>query len=240
MAEVEAKQIQVIDPNYQNIFQLAIAFIDKIPGENTLLLDAGCGRGGNTEKLRQLGFKTTGIDISAEDIEIAKSKFPENNFFQHDLNDRLPFEDGTFDVIFSNSVLQYIQWQKVIKEYKRILKPDGQIMLLENLQGNPLAKVYRTIMKLTKSYKQYYVPLKHVSYKELVLFDENFDKVDFKFCVLFSTASNVIPDTNKFYMRAIRKKLKYVLVKMENGLLKSFPSLYKYSSKVIIRVSRPK
>ncbi len=230
--------IQVMDPRFTLVNDVAFKFLKKKDGESPVLLDAGCGRGHHTEKLRKMGYRTTGIDISEEDIAMAKSKFPENNFFRHDLNEKLPFPDHTFDVIFSNSVLQYIEWRKVILEYKRVLKPGGQALFLENLRGNPFARVYRMVMSTFKGYKKHFVPLQHLDIAELKLIAKEFNTVQMRFCILFSTLVILLPGTPRFGLRKFKVSVRRVLVNVENRLLVWFPSLSRYCSKVIIFVSR--
>ena len=46
-----------------------------------------------------------------------------------DLEEQLPFEDETFDVIISSLVLHYIKdWSKPFREFQRILKPNGNLL----------------------------------------------------------------------------------------------------------------
>ena len=51
------------------------------------ILNLGCGTGMHDRKLVDLGFKVTGMDQSAEMIEIAKQKVPEANYIVGDMSD---------------------------------------------------------------------------------------------------------------------------------------------------------
>src|SRR4051794_6352823 len=62
-------------------------------------LEIGCGDGFFSAALMKLGFETTGIDLSPVAVEVARKRNPEGTFFVHDLTQRLPFENSTFDAL---------------------------------------------------------------------------------------------------------------------------------------------
>ncbi len=117
-------------------------------------LDAGCGIGSITKLLFDAVNETgdvTGLDISPELISIAQNRYPNIKFTTGDIND-LPFHDNSFDWIWSTDTL----WsgpkesgcpattpEKILAEYKRVVKPGGKIILLfwstqKFLAGYPL------------------------------------------------------------------------------------------------------
>jgi SAM-dependent methyltransferase len=71
------------------------------------LLDVGCGDGFWTSILRELGFEATGVDLSAGGIEAARSKYPGIPFLVADADAALPFEPGSFDVIFCRAISHF-------------------------------------------------------------------------------------------------------------------------------------
>jgi len=92
------------------------------------LLDVGCGRGDFLKNFKDLGLDATGLDIEkieptvSEDVKIYTCNFETDNF---------PFENESFDVIFSKSVIEHLKNpENLIKEARRILKPDGRIIIL--------------------------------------------------------------------------------------------------------------
>ena len=73
------------------------------------ILDAGCGPGNSTKVLaeRWPGVKLTGLDSSDAMLEAAGKALPDAVFIRRDL--REDFSDlGSFDVVFSNAVLQWL------------------------------------------------------------------------------------------------------------------------------------
>lgn len=99
---------------------------------NMSLLDCGCGPGSITIGFAEKVFpgKVIGVDIQAEQLEYAKrisaEKKISNVEFQQANALSLPFADNSFDVIYANALLCHIKDpMNVIKEFKRVLKPNG-------------------------------------------------------------------------------------------------------------------
>jgi len=98
-------------------------------------LDLGCGPGGNLALSE--GFApclTVGVDLSALAISIAERKKPKACLVRADLNNALPFDDATFDVVTVFNVL-YHDWVQsegaVIAEGKRVLRSGGVFLITE-------------------------------------------------------------------------------------------------------------
>jgi Methylase involved in ubiquinone/menaquinone biosynthesis len=100
--------------------------------EGEKVLDIGCGNGRLFQILKDKNIEYTGIDFSKNLIELAKKKYPEGNFLvANALN--LPFKENTFDKVFLIAVLHHIPSKElrsqVLKEAKRVLKPQGLLIL---------------------------------------------------------------------------------------------------------------
>ena len=96
------------------------------------VLDVGCGNGRLLELFKDKIINYAGIDVSEKLIDLAKKKYPENNFLVAD-NLNLPFPENNFDKVFSIAVLHTIPSkglrEKAISELKRVLKPGGFLIL---------------------------------------------------------------------------------------------------------------
>jgi len=98
------------------------------------VLDDGCGGGRYSLALKSLGCKNvTGIDISPDSVKLAKKMNPytskEVKFLQGSVLE-LPFEDESFDFVFSNGVLHHTtSTEKGLDEIYRVMKSEAQCWL---------------------------------------------------------------------------------------------------------------
>jgi len=96
-----------------------------------VVLDAGCGAGFETNYFSQLAKQIHGIDVSKRDIEEARNKYSARNlFFQLGNVERIPYGDSTFDVVYSNWVIEHLENPKIfLDEAHRVIKPGGILIL---------------------------------------------------------------------------------------------------------------
>jgi SAM-dependent methyltransferase len=102
---------------------------------DAVVLDAGCGAG---QDLRQIGQRVSGgarligLTLSDRDAASARQATAEDarcDFSAVDLSQGIPFEDGLFDVVYSNNLLECLtDKQGFLAEVHRVLKSDGQIV----------------------------------------------------------------------------------------------------------------
>lgn len=119
-----------IDPFYMsfkisNIYYLWIAYFCLIRPANlkkgSKVLDVGCGIGNLVWALRTLGIDAYGVDPS-----ISANKFcriPE--FCIYKFYKKLPYKDSSFDLVYTNEVLEHIEEKKLdgsINEMGRVSK----------------------------------------------------------------------------------------------------------------------
>jgi SAM-dependent methyltransferase len=107
------------------------------------VLDFGAGVGTSAAYF-QVYFpetRVTCVDVSIKSLEIAAARFGQNADFVAFDGGRLPFADGTFDVAFSACVFHHIaagEHPGLLAEMRRVLRPDGQLMIFEHNPLNPL------------------------------------------------------------------------------------------------------
>ncbi|WP_203217340.1 class I SAM-dependent methyltransferase [Nocardia arthritidis] len=94
------------------------------------ILDAGCGSGPLFAELRDRGAIVTGIDASAEMLELARQRLGAAADLRiADLANPLPFPDDAFDDVVASLVLHYLQdWGPTLTELRRVLKPGGRLI----------------------------------------------------------------------------------------------------------------
>jgi SAM-dependent methyltransferase len=107
------------------------------------MLDFGCGVGRMTRAFSQFFSSCVGIDVSAKMVELAR-KFhadrPQCEFVASP-SATMPFEDATFDFVFSVLVLQHLPKKSMIlgyiSEFLRVAK-DGGVVVFQLTNEVPL------------------------------------------------------------------------------------------------------
>ncbi len=101
-------------------------------------LDFGCGTGRSTHFLRKIGFKTVGIDISNEMIQIAKKLDSDGDYLLIIDGDFSKLSANSFDLILSSFTFDNIPTmeKKVIlfSELAKLLNQNGKII---NIVSSP-------------------------------------------------------------------------------------------------------
>jgi len=96
------------------------------PGDK--FLELGCGRGDFLNEFTEIGLETYAIDNN----DYFKKNLKTSNFFNLDITkSKLPFEDNSFDVVYSKSFIEHFYFpENIFKEVLRILKPNGKFVNL--------------------------------------------------------------------------------------------------------------
>ena len=95
------------------------------------VVDVGCGTGTAVYELSEKGFQALGADNSAQIIDIAKQRHP-NQIFEVAFAESLPFEDGFLQGYRAERLYQHLPEPAVgLKEAFRVLSPAGRIVLVD-------------------------------------------------------------------------------------------------------------
>lgn len=102
-------------------------FFSKLSGRKAL--DFGSGLGFSTDFLNRKGFIVDGVDINQAMIQQAKKNYPHLNFKLTSRDEPIPFENDSFDLVFSSLVLFEMESLEnlvnYLKEATRVLKDGG-------------------------------------------------------------------------------------------------------------------
>lgn len=117
-------------------------------------LEIGCGTGQASVWFALQGAAVTGIDKRRKATERARELAESHGVadrtrFEVGKIEQLPYEDDSFDLVFSQSVLQYTDRAAVIAECVRVLRPGGRLVMIENMPGNPGIRLVRLLRRAT-------------------------------------------------------------------------------------------
>jgi ubiquinone/menaquinone biosynthesis C-methylase UbiE len=122
--------------NVPQATQVCRSYIEKYMGSSAkFFLEAGCGTARNSldTSLNHNNLTVVCLDITLDALLIAKKLFEKNNasgFFVCGDMKSLPFNDGTFDFIFSDGAVEHFKdTQKAIDEFFRILRKRGRVLV---------------------------------------------------------------------------------------------------------------
>lgn len=90
-------------------------------------LDVGCGGGGNTGVLRDLGWRVNGLEYSPAAAGLAASRGL--GVVRGDAR-RLPFADASMDLVMSTDMWEHIDDDEAVaRETVRVLRPGGRALV---------------------------------------------------------------------------------------------------------------
>lgn len=139
---------------YEGLRDLLLFYLNKYCRKNAVILDAGCGTGKNIEFLGLHNFKVCGIDVSNDAIKFCD---------QRNLPDvkcasitEIPYGPNFFDAVFSMDVIGNLgkdDREKAIKEFTRVLKPGG-IVIINTAAFEWLRSQHDDIINLKKRFNK--------------------------------------------------------------------------------------
>ncbi len=115
---------------YRNMRALMADLLRPWLRRDQLILDAGCGPGGNNAWLGEHGT-VVGADLSSRALELLRERHPDSRPVQADVQ-ALPFRRDSFDVVVDVTVLCSVPDDGVaVRELARVLRPGGVALLVE-------------------------------------------------------------------------------------------------------------
>jgi ubiquinone/menaquinone biosynthesis C-methylase UbiE len=120
------------------------------------VLDAACGTGRATLDLAKAvgpGGKLDGLDLTEEMLGQARAKLEKAGLsdrvaFKQGNARSLPYPDATFDLLYNGYMFDLIPMDgmlPILKEFLRVLKPGGKLVLVNMSKPGPKKTFYETV-----------------------------------------------------------------------------------------------
>lgn len=112
--------------------------------ETTSILDAGCGTGQTSAYIAmKYGSNVSALDHSSIMLEKARTRFSSLNLpieTRQGSVENLPYNNASFDMIISESVIAFTDNSMTIPELQRVLKPNGILLAIEMVLEKSLSE----------------------------------------------------------------------------------------------------
>ena len=112
------------------------------------VLEYGCGLGHMATLLVRSGAQVTTFDLSRRSVQVTRNRVALNNDGAEiqlavAAGESLPFEDGTFDIVFGKAILHHLEAASGADDLRRVIKPGGRAVFTEPMGMNPVLNVVR-------------------------------------------------------------------------------------------------
>lgn len=130
---IRAETHRLFTESDERFYEIEMEHIRPEPGLR--VLDVGCGNARLAAVLRERGVAWVGLDRSAGMLQEGKFAEPTGLFVQGDAA-ALPFASESFDRVISISALFHVaDWQRALREMRRLVRPGGRVVLSTNGAG---------------------------------------------------------------------------------------------------------
>ena len=124
---INTKNIRNGDLKIRRLKRILSSFWKHAPGKD--FLDIGCNTGFGVEAARRLGYRASGVDVSAEAIEIARGLYPENRFVDG-TSQNFATRGEQFDAILCREVIEHMpEVHSFMASLKSLMRVGGVLWL---------------------------------------------------------------------------------------------------------------
>lgn len=109
--------------------------LDRLDFQGKRVLEIGLGQGADSEQIARRGGVFSGVDLTEEAVKRTRMRFELKGLAYDRIEQasalQLPFEDASFDIVYSHGVLHHIpEIGQAQREIARVLKPDGRLIAM--------------------------------------------------------------------------------------------------------------
>lgn len=98
-----------------------------VPLKGRRILDDGCGVGTYVERFRRFSGQVHGVDVDPDRVAEASKTLPN---IQCAPAEQLPYPDSSFDVVFSNEVIEHVEYDRqAVAEAVRVTADGGYVVI---------------------------------------------------------------------------------------------------------------
>jgi len=145
--------------------------------KNCTVLDIGCQTGYVCQRLYELGHDAYGIEVLEKSIATAKKKYPQIHFKVANCQEKIPFDNNFFDIVWAGDVIEHIAFTDVfVNEINKVLK-NGGLFILTTPMHNMLKNIIISLFNFEKHFDPEFPHLRFYTIKSLesVLKKRGFD-----------------------------------------------------------------
>jgi ubiquinone/menaquinone biosynthesis C-methylase UbiE len=117
-------------------FERRLAFLRGWVRAGDRALDVGSGAGDFTAALAEAGAVPIGVEVAEAALTRARRRHPDRDFRLVPLDGPLPFQDGSFELVWASEVIEHVtDTARWLSEVRRVLVPSGRLLLTTPSHG---------------------------------------------------------------------------------------------------------
>jgi ubiquinone/menaquinone biosynthesis C-methylase UbiE len=226
-----------------------IDFLKKEIGlkHSDLVSDIGSGTGILSELFLKNGNKVFGIEPN-EEMRFAAEKLLKKYYNFHSIDGKAEdtkLSDNSTDLITAGQSFHWFNNDNTRKEFKRILKPDGSVILIWNNRSENSSKFMKDYDQLLNNLESDYMEVKHENLNDndfqkffgtksyLVKSFDNYQSEDYKSLAGGLLSASYTPTIGEAYTKMINEVKEIFAKHKENGKIKIEYKTKVYYGKII-------
>jgi len=217
-----------LSPPLDTAYPLRYAFYLLGDVRGKIVLDLGCGSGENLALLLAHGASVIAIDLSPELIALARKRVELSHFkapvFMVGSALEIPLSDSCVNAVLCASLLHHLDVSRAMSEIRRVLKPDGFVVVKEPVRFSKMAGRLRKLLPAQRD----------ISDSEHPLTREEVDRLKNGWRVAGERAFRL-----PFVPLFSRQRAIDAIWGLDRLLLKKFNALERYSTSRVLKLTKP-